>query len=159
MKEMGIRRVSCFNAGLTSEQYHLNLGCSLLKWNWKRAQKTEVAQWQSRFRVGQAQLLHRIIERSCIDSYPEKDESVYDKRRRKSLGCCPEKDEAAIEAQEKRRKSWVDQRSVPSNSLNCSPTSLPPKISRGFVSGRMASLVLSASQKSESQPAGWLLSL
>lgn len=56
------------------------------------------------FSTEQAQLLHRIIERSYTDSYPEKDESVYDKRRRKSLDAVLKKIEAAIEAQEKRRK-------------------------------------------------------
>jgi hypothetical protein len=57
------------------------------------------------FSIGQAQLLHRIIERSFTDSYPEKDESVYDTRRRKSLDTILKKIEAAIEAQERRRKS------------------------------------------------------
>jgi hypothetical protein len=57
------------------------------------------------FSIGQAQLLHRIIERSYTDSYPEKDKSIYDSRRRKSLDAILKKIESAIEAQEKRRKA------------------------------------------------------
>jgi hypothetical protein len=43
MKEKGIRRVSCFNAGLTSEQYHLNSQMFALEMKLKTAQKLEEA--------------------------------------------------------------------------------------------------------------------
>ena len=38
-----------------------------------------------RLTIGQLQLLYRVIDRSYSDSYPEKDQSVYEARRRKAL--------------------------------------------------------------------------
>lgn len=43
MKEKGIRRVSCFNAGLTSAEYHLNSQMFALEMELKTAQKLEEA--------------------------------------------------------------------------------------------------------------------
>lgn len=43
MKEKGVKRISCFNAGLTSEQYHLNSRMFALEMELKAAQKLEGA--------------------------------------------------------------------------------------------------------------------
>jgi len=59
-----------------------------------RKQKTS---FTIRLSVGQAQLLHRVVDRSFADSYPEKDESIYDARRRKMLDAILMKLEHAIE--------------------------------------------------------------
>ena len=59
-----------------------------------RKQKTS---FTIRLSVGQAQLLHRVVDRCYADSYPEKDESVYDARRRKMLDAILKKIEAGLE--------------------------------------------------------------
>ena len=41
MKEKGIKRVSCFNAGLTSKEYHLNSRMFALEMELKNTQKGE----------------------------------------------------------------------------------------------------------------------
>lgn len=59
-----------------------------------RKHKTSIS---IRLTIGQAQLLCRVVDRSYSDCYPEKDESVYDKRRRASLDAILKKLETAIE--------------------------------------------------------------
>jgi hypothetical protein len=63
-----------------------------------RKQKTS---FTVRLSVGQAQLLHRVVDRCYADSYSEKDESVYNARHREMLDTLLKKIEAGLESIER----------------------------------------------------------
>lgn len=48
--------------------------------------------------IEQAQLLSRLVDSAARDSYPEKDESIYETRRRKALDAIAKKIDFAIES-------------------------------------------------------------